>query len=130
MRTLLSILFLAPSLFGAEVGLLWDPSLDGRVTGYKVYTAYASKAGPVRAQDAGCATNASVGELVVGERYAFWATAYDALGTESDPSNIVLYEVPVRFTVYRGTNVAGPWEFVGGWSETNGEVFYKMKVER
>jgi hypothetical protein len=72
-----------------SVTLAWDPSPDA-VSGYKVYYGI-SGGSQLGSADVGNATNALVDNLVEGQTYVFYATAYDASSVESETSNQVLY---------------------------------------
>lgn len=76
------------------VGLAWDPSPDVSVTGYAIYYGYSSGNYVVRT-DVGNVTNTSIVLPTNGVTYYFVATAYDANGIESLPSNEVNYNPPV-----------------------------------
>ena len=75
---------------GLSVTLVWDPSLDVSVTGYKVYYGAASKVYP-NSITLGNTTNVTIKGLLGGRAYYFAATAFDISGLESDFSNEVLY---------------------------------------
>jgi hypothetical protein len=85
---------------GSNATLQWDPSPDA-VAGYKVYAMLfgftPSGFGIVSTNtfDVGNTTLAMVDGLLQGQTYEFVVTAYTAAGVESDPSNDVLYSVPV-----------------------------------
>lgn len=68
--------------------LLWDASPDSTVTGYNIYVG--TNSGKYeRVVNAGNHTNITVMKLNSGTTYYFVATAYDASGLESVPSNEV-----------------------------------------
>jgi hypothetical protein len=75
-----------------SVTLAWDPSPDN-VAGYIIYIA-TSGSSQVGANDVGNTTIATAGNLMDGQTYVFYATAYDTNGVESDPSNSVTYTAP------------------------------------
>jgi hypothetical protein len=78
----------------ATVTLAWDPSADTDVVGYRVYYGPASAA-YTNSVTLGNITTATISNLVEGSTYYFAATAYDAIGLESDFSNEASYSVPV-----------------------------------
>ncbi len=84
-------LYLTNSLPSLEVlGLGWSPSPDTNVTGYLVCWGLASNA-CTNQLDAGAVTNASLGGFVAHTVYYFKLVAYNELGQQTDPSNLVQY---------------------------------------
>ncbi|MBI3853350.1 MAG: tandem-95 repeat protein [Verrucomicrobia bacterium] len=73
--------------------LAWDPSTDPDVAGYKIYYGVVSRT-YTNMVDVGNATNVTISGLIEGTTYYFAATAYNALGMESDFSNETSYSVP------------------------------------
>jgi hypothetical protein len=73
------------SVFAGDTQLRFDSSPDPSVVGYKIYWDYndGTDSGFVNLN---LATTHNFGELVPGN-YKFFATAYDADGFESEPSN-------------------------------------------
>lgn len=78
----------APSL--EVLGLGWSPSPDTNVTGYLICWGLASNA-CTNQLDAGAVTNASLAGFVAHTVYYFKLVAYDELGQQTDPSNLVQY---------------------------------------
>lgn len=77
-----------------RVVLAWDPSPDASVTGYRVYRG----TGPTpvfEAIDVGNTNTCELTDLYEGEIYQFYMTAYDAIGIESEPSNTLVFAVPL-----------------------------------
>lgn len=85
------LLWLAGAAQAANVSLAWDASPDATVTGYRIYCS--SSNGTVTI-DVGAVLTCTVSNLVGGVTYSFYATAYDAFGVESEPSNTVTYTPP------------------------------------
>ena len=83
------------------VTLAWSPSPDATVTGYKLYHGEVSGT-QTNKLDVGTALTATLANLRAGATYFFFATAYDANGTESVPSNFVTY-TPVDSTTNGNT---------------------------
>lgn len=80
--------------WGAQsVSLTWDPSPDTNVVGYIVNYGTTSGHHPCR-MNVGNVTNATVTGLQEGFAYYFTATACNAEGLESVPSNELAYVVP------------------------------------
>lgn len=80
----------APSPLTPSVTLAWSPSPDTNVTGYHLY--YGDLASTLTNKlNAGNALSTTVSNLQVGVTYFFFATAYNAAGAESDPSNLITY---------------------------------------
>src|SRR5690349_5253045 len=76
-----------------SVTLLWDPSPDTNIVSYNIY--YGPGSGNyTNLVTVGNTTNATVTGLVSGSTYFFVATAVNAVGLESDPSNEISYWVP------------------------------------
>ena len=71
----------------------WNPSPDPLAVGYKVYYGVASGV-YTNIVDVGSTTNTTVSGLTSDVMYYFTATAYDASGLESVPSNEVSASVP------------------------------------
>jgi hypothetical protein len=77
-----------------RVVLAWDPSPDASVTGYRVYRGIGPT--PVFAAiDVGNTNMCELSDLLEGETYQFYVTAYDAIGIESEPSNTLVFAVPL-----------------------------------
>lgn len=94
MKKLFSILaFLSMATMLFAVGLAWDPSPDSSVTGYAIYYGKSSGVWTTRV-DVGNVTNTTITLVADGSTYFFVATAYDANGLESEPSNEVNYTPP------------------------------------
>ncbi len=73
------------------VQLAWSPSPDEIVTGYNLYYKVISDGSFTNKVVVGNVLTAGISNLVTGVTYAIYATAYDAQGNESDPSNVVTY---------------------------------------
>lgn len=74
------------------VTLAWDPSPDPTVVGYFLY--YGNQSGNFsHSINAGSATSATVTDLTPGQTYYFVATAYNAAGIQSVPSNQVVFRL-------------------------------------
>ncbi len=84
-----------PSLAAQRVMLAWDPSPDASVTGYHVYRGV-GPAPVFDAIDVGASNTCELTDLYEGETYQFYVTAYDAMGIESEPSNTLVFAVPLR----------------------------------
>jgi hypothetical protein len=78
----------APVQAVTNVSLAWDPSPSGGAAGYLVYSIVQGSSQST-VTDVGNATNAVVQNLVEGQSYTFYVTAYDANRVESDPSNSI-----------------------------------------
>lgn len=76
------------SIYASEVKLAWNPSPDA--TGYLMYSVIEGS-GQTNITDVGATTNAIIQNLVAGQAYTFFATAYDTNRVESDPSNSVTF---------------------------------------
>ncbi|HET7624075.1 MAG TPA: fibronectin type III domain-containing protein, partial [Verrucomicrobiae bacterium] len=103
-RGFLTLLVFSCALFGLQsafasqsVTLQWSPSTDSSVTGYNIYYGVASR-NYTNKVTVGNVTNATVTGLQEGVTYYFAATAFNAIGLESDFSEEVSYTVPVSAT--------------------------------
>ncbi len=90
-----------------SVSLAWDPSPDTNVVGYFLHYGTASGSYPNRI-DVGNTTNAAVPGLIEGRVYYFVATAYNAAGLESDPSNELMFTVPGILKLTRALSPGAP----------------------
>ena len=75
------------------VFLTWDPSPDPSVVGYHVYCRRLGNE-ELNTFTVAATNVCNITHLVEGETYSFYATAFDADGLESDPSNQVEYTAP------------------------------------
>ena len=72
------------------IQLAWDASLDTNVSGYILYLTTSNNVAPTRVV-VGNTTTATVSNLVEGVTYQFYATAYNEVNEESDPSNLLTF---------------------------------------
>jgi hypothetical protein len=79
---------------GQRVSLAWDPSPDASVTGYRVYCINVTL-GHTNQIDVGNTNFCVITNLAEAQTYAFYVTAYDGSGLESDPSNTLEFTVPL-----------------------------------
>jgi hypothetical protein len=87
-----SVLLTHAPACAAQLSVVWDPSGDSDVTGYKVY--YGTQSGTyTEVVDVGNNTNYTIPDLVIGTIYYLAVTAYDSYGYESAYSNEVAYTV-------------------------------------
>ena len=90
---LLALLVWAAQASAEQASLTWDPVNAPTVAGYRIY--YSLTRSTYTAYiDVGLATTATVTGLTAGQTYYFVATAYDATGNESGPSNTVTVSLP------------------------------------
>ena len=86
-------LLFSANIFSKDVLLKWDPSPEPDVTGYQVYYGELGGAPDVRP----VSTNeAGIPSLFGGITYFFYVTATNRAGLESDPSQTLLYTVPIE----------------------------------
>jgi hypothetical protein len=76
-----------------SVSLIWDPSPSAQAVGYKIYCTLPDGSGKA-SYDVGSSTSAVVGNLMEGQTYVFYGTAYDSNQNESAPSDTLTYTVP------------------------------------
>lgn len=86
-----------------SITLMWDPSPDSTVVGYKVYSGPTSRV-YTNQIDVGTATSTVVTGLVPGSTTFFAATSYNSAGTESPPSNELVYTCPGILQVVIGAD--------------------------
>jgi fibronectin type 3 domain-containing protein len=83
-----------------EIDLSWEPNLEPRVTGYRVYRRNVDGAAPDawRRLDVSPVSTAAYRDLTAeaGRRYAYRVTAVDAAGNESAPSSEVEETTPAQ----------------------------------
>lgn len=84
------LVLLAGAAQATSVTLAWSASPDASVTGYRIYYG-ATAGGTTNRVEVGPALTCTVSNLVAGTNYFFFATAYDGLGVESEPSNTITY---------------------------------------
>ena len=80
------MLSVLPALHANQITLVWNPSIDSNVAGYKIYYGVASGV-YTNSIDVGNVTNATITGLVPFTTYFFAAKSYDAFGVLSDFSN-------------------------------------------
>lgn len=92
-RILLLLLFPILSHAG-EIPLAWDASPSTNVTGYILYAGTNNPALTNVVERINTGTNKTVVvEFVKRGSWFFWVTAHDDLGIESEPSNIIQFQV-------------------------------------
>jgi hypothetical protein len=128
MRLLLAILILPMSLMAQSIPpitLAWDHSPSADVTGYKIYWKTNATMTNFVFQQAVSRTNtvvvinasshtttnmpAAQVTLNVGWVYAFHVTATNAVGLESDPTNIVIFSAPMKPLSPSGLRIYVEW---------------------
>jgi hypothetical protein len=101
----------------ASLALVWDPSPSSGVAGYLIRVALPDGTQPV-IYDVGNVTNAVVDNLLEGQTYSFYATAYDSNGNQSGPSNTLTYTIRAdsASAKYIGsdTTTGGNWKGIYG----------------
>jgi hypothetical protein len=116
MKTILALLFSVILATGGEAVLEWDPNPEPEVTGYRIH--YGTESGAyVTTKDAGKVTTTKIEDLTAGTLYYFVATAYDAEGYESLPSNEVSYTPPLTPLTLTHDKAARALE----WTDTGGD---------
>ena len=89
-----------------SVTLAWNPSANSTVIGYRVYTREENATTATSINVPGL-TQVTVPGLKEGLRYTFTVTSYNAAGSESVPSNEVVFTVPVPLQLLPATTPAG-----------------------
>ena len=88
-----------PAFATGIVALVWNPSSDPTVAGYKIYYGGASET-YTNEIDVGNTTNATITGLIGQTTYYFAATTYNAEGVESPFSTEVPYLVPIQAVLH------------------------------
>jgi hypothetical protein len=78
----------------ANVTLQWDANTESDLAGYKIYYTDDTQLEMWSELISKDVTEYTVNNLEPGYTYSFYLTAYNGFG-ESDPSNTVLYSVPI-----------------------------------
>lgn len=89
-KLLIASLFFCQSLFAVDLPLLWGASPDVSVTGYALYYSQTNSAVTNRI-DVGNKLTTVVSNLNDLAVYEFFVVAYNSVGTESLPSNTLIY---------------------------------------
>jgi hypothetical protein len=100
----LLVALVTPLAAAQRLTLMWDPSEDPSVTGYKVYYEEVGS-GITNVVDAGESNTVTLTNLAPTLTYRFYVSAYNAEGLESDPSNVLQLTIPLRLattTISRG----------------------------
>lgn len=127
---ILSSLFVASFLGAQSIKLAWDASPSSGVASYRLYAhtnnlATTSLSNAVVKLSAGTNLTATVSNLVSG-KWWFAATAVNALGIESDMSNVLLVEIPAAPSNMR--TIVAQWngQVVGtNWVDVG---FFRIKM--
>lgn len=90
---------LALLLAASTVSLAWDPNTEPDLGGYRLYYGITNQSVTNTLNIAATRTNVAVPGLVEGQTYWFYLTATNTSGLESDPSNVVIYAVPLQTNV-------------------------------
>jgi hypothetical protein len=130
-RTL--ILFLAAfSAVAADVRVAWDLS-PGAVNYWVKWGTNA--VAPAFAQNAGTNLTATLTNLAAGRWFAT-ATAVSAQGIESDPSNVLMFDVPsapmLRLQLQSANTIDGPWSNLASVGVQSGmpSAFFRLEAHR
>lgn len=119
---------------GASVSIAWEPSGSVGVTNY-VVRFWRDGAAVINSTNTGTATTHTLRNLDAG-RWHCQVSAQSAQGIESDPSNLLVMDVPaapvIRINLQGAGSLTGPWTNLAsaGWSgELDGIAFYRGKLE-
>lgn len=119
---LIPILFSSSTLEAASISLEWDASPSPEVVGYLINVSLKNGSTTV-SYDVGSATGGRVDNLIPGSTYHIYATAYDADGHQSGPSNVLIYSVPQDPA---GTFIQSDRQTCGSWKGVYGNEGYWM----
>ena len=81
-------------LFSEDATFAWDPNPEDNIAGYRLYY-WSAMDNYTNVLECGNVTRKTVSGLEIGKTYSFYLTCHNVLGLESEPSNIVIYKVPV-----------------------------------
>lgn len=106
----------APIVKRGRLSLAWNASPGPSIAGYRLY--YGTNAGFHYASAAvGNVTNATLTGLDEGQRYFVVATAYDAQGVESAPSNEASGVTPILVSLTQSAWLVSSWGVTGRTNE-------------
>ena len=107
-----ALVYLCPLSVRANesVTLVWSPSSDPGVAGYRIYYGAASQS-YTNCTDVGMATNVTIVLPSTGGTYYFAAADYDASGVQSDFSNEAIFTVPAAARLTPAMLSAGQFAF-------------------
>lgn len=107
---------ISTSLHAASLSLEWDPSPSPEVAGYCLNVSFPNGSSPV-SYDVGNVTQGRLDDLIPGNTYHIYATAYDTNRAQSGPSNLLIYSVPqdgAGTFIQSDTVTHGTWKGVYG----------------
>jgi hypothetical protein len=126
MKTIIS---LAIALLGfasqaASLTLAWDASTTTNVT-YKIYQVD----GVLTNQQTTATLQATFNNLLAGKTYSYFVIAVNSDGVESDPSNVLIWQVVIPLPAFvpqrtAALNVGGIWSFTVSWVGVTNKVPY------
>ncbi len=87
--------YMASKPVSQQVSLYWDPNTEPDLGGYILYY-WINQLSTNTQKISATSTNTTVPGLLQGQTYFFYLTATNTSGLESDPSNMVMYQVPAH----------------------------------
>jgi hypothetical protein len=112
---LISILFVSTPLQAASITVQWEASSSPETAGY-IFNVFSGDSPPL-SYDVGKATAARLDNLVTGNTYYVYTTAYATNRVQSGPSNLLIYTVPqdrAGAFIQPDTVTGGSWKGVYG----------------
>jgi hypothetical protein len=133
---LLACVAAAPQVMAADVRLAWDPSPTTNVVSYSVR--YSNAATNTAAFGLNVGTNLTHTLSLSAGTWSVFVTARNTQGIESDPSNLLVIDVPtppvLRLHLQGASTVTGPWTNLASLSvpvdlQLTGAAFYRGQLE-
>jgi hypothetical protein len=124
----------ASQAIAADVRLAWDPSPTTNVVSYWVH--YNNAATNTTGLSVNVGTNLSHTLALSAGTWSVYVTARNGQGIESDPSNLLVIDVPtppvLRLHLQGASTVTGPWTNLASLTvpiELNAAAFYRGQLE-
>lgn len=89
--------FLQTAISAAQVTVVWNASPEPNLAGYSI--SFSTNSTDYTKRTVGLTTSTTLSNLVEGETYTIYATAFNSAGLESNPSDPVNYTVPAAVSL-------------------------------
>lgn len=101
-----AVLLQAQDFSTASVGLTWTPNTEPDIAGYRIHYSTGTNA-PLIVQVASNVNSVTITNIPYNTPYAYYATAFNTRGMESDPSESITYSVPIPISLTTPTEKQG-----------------------